>query len=120
MFHIHAWNQILNQNQYNRPDCICHLGTPTFHFCLSPFCNGGTVYLENHRMGSTLGLRGNSFLLTGLPSCFSVCHHSNFPLSLLFLCLGCIVVRWGIVIPIYILLQLVCYSEICLLLGCGE
>ena len=87
VFHIHAWNWILNQNQYKSPDYICHLGTPTFHFCLSPFCKGRTVYLENHRMWSTFGLRGSSFLLTGFHSYFFVCCHSSLPPYLLFLCL---------------------------------
>ena len=84
VFCIHVQNWNLSQNQNNSPDYICHSGTPIFcHFCLSLSCSGVTVYLGNHRMGNTLGLRGSSFLLTGLPFYFFVYCHSSLLLNLL-------------------------------------
>ena len=88
VFHINVRNQILSQNQNNSPDYIWHLGTPMSHFCLPLFCNGETVYLESHMMGSTVGLWGSSFFLPGLPSYFFVCCHSNLLLYLLFFVFG--------------------------------
>ena len=109
VFWIYVQNWILNQNHSSSPDYLFHLGTPIFHFSLSPFCNGGTVYPESHRTGSTVGFWGSSFFMTGLPSYFFVFWHSNLPLYLLFLCLGWIVCRWGIVVTIHMLLLLACY-----------
>ena len=95
VFHIHVQNGNLSQNENNSLSHIFHSGTPVFHFCLSPFGNGNTVYLGNHRMGSTEGLGGISFFLIDLLSYFFVCHHSNLPLYLLSLCLGWLVNRWA-------------------------
>ena len=116
MFHTHDLNQSLN----NSLNDTFHSGILIFHFCLSPFCNGVTVYLESHRMGSTVGLGDSSFFLAGLPFYFSAYHHSNLPLDLLSLCLGLIACRWGIVVPIHMFLLLVCNSRVCLVSWHGD
>ena len=85
MFHIHVWNQSLN----NSPDYTCHSGTLIFLFYLSPSCSDVTVYLDSHRMEGTEGLGDSNFSPTVLPFLFPAYCHSNLPLlDFLLLSLG--------------------------------
>ena len=109
MFHIHVQNQ--SQNLSNSPNHTCHSRIPIFLFHLSPSCIGVLVYPGSHRMRSTVGLGDNNFFPTDLPSLYVAhCHPNLLPWNLLLSGLGQIVHRWGIVVPIYMLLLLTCYS----------
>ena len=109
MFHIHIQNQ--SRNLSNSPYCTCHSRILIFLFYLPLSCSSVIVYLGSHWMLSTVGLEDSNFFLTDLP-CLSVtyCHCNLLPQNLLPLGLGQIVPRWGIVVPIHMLLLPTCYS----------
>ena len=108
---IHVQNQSWNLN--NSPNYTCHSRTLIFLFYLSLFCSGVTVYMESHRMESTVGLGDSNFFSTGLPSLFFVYFHSNLPpQNLLLSGFQWIMHRWDIVVLIHTLLLPICYSGV--------